>query len=311
MTRLALALTLALAGVAGAAAADPVPSLFAGADPYALVDGGNVWLYPTDDGTKLNAWRCRYKAGTGWRCDDAATILRQQDIGWIKADGAPAHALWAPDMLHAHGGYYFYYAVGPQRPTPSRIGVAICRSATGPCTDSGKPLVTGGAGFEAIDPEVFIDPKTGTALLFAGGSAGATLKVWELGADLVSIKRELTTPQPPLFTEGVFLHQRDGIYYLSWSHGHYDRADYSVHYATGPSPLGPWRYRGVLLQSDSRFKGPGHHAFFQDPKSGDWYIAYHRWENQSGDGPYAGQRRVAIQRITYLPDGEIAPISME
>jgi hypothetical protein len=39
---------------------------------------------------------------------------------------------------------------------------------------SGKPLVTGGNGFEAIDPMVFVDPKTKTPYLYAGGSAGAT-----------------------------------------------------------------------------------------------------------------------------------------
>ncbi len=39
-------------------------------------------------------------------------------------------------------------------------------------------------------------------------------------------------------------------------------------------------------------------------------IVYHRWENQTGDGPYRGSRRVAIDRINYDPDGLLRPVLM-
>ena len=113
-------------------------------------------------------------------------------------------------------------------------------------------------------------------------------------------------PQPPLFTEGAFMHERGGVYYLSYSHGHYDRADYSVHYATGPSALGPWRYRGALLQSSGGIKGPGHHSFFTDPATGRFMIAYHRWE-RPGPEPFQGDRRIAILPVIYRADGGIIP----
>ena len=64
------------------------------------------------------------------------------------------------------------------------------------------------------------------------------------------------------------------------------------------------------LTSDARFKGPGHHALLRDPATGTWHIAYHRWEGQQGDGPYAGQRRIVVQPITYTPDGTIEAIAM-
>src|SRR3546814_19117578 len=82
-------------------------------------------------------------------------------------------------MVAANGRHYLYFSVGPQNPTPSRIGVATCAGLEGTCTDSGKPLITGGKGLEAIDPAVFVDPASQTPFPFARGSAGAKLPVWD------------------------------------------------------------------------------------------------------------------------------------
>lgn len=301
----ALAVTaLLLAG--GAAVAAEVPSVFAGADPSAIFARGRMWIYPTGPGDRLESW----SSADGKTWANGGTLLRMADIAWESADGAPRHMLWAPDMRAANGHFYLYYSLGPQNPTPSRIGVAVCDTPAGPCKDSGKPLLTGGDGFEAIDPMVFVDPKSGKRFLYAGGSAGAKLRVFELAPDMVTITREVPVEQPPNFTEGAYMHVRKGVYYLSYSHGHYNRSDYQVHYATAKSPLGPWTYRGVLLTADAKYKGPGHHSFVQVPKRDKWMIVYHRWEGESGDGPYRGERKVAIQAITYDAKGLIAPVVM-
>lgn len=303
----AAALALLLAGCATAAsapkAADENP-LFDGADPDALVVGTTLWLYPSGD-ERLLAWS-RKDGFWGPR----GVLLRKSDIGWINDDGARRHYLWAPDMVAVNGRYYLYYSVGPQDPTPSRIGVAVGERPEGPFRDSGRPLLTGGAGFEAIDPMVFRDPATKRHYLYAGGSAGATLRVFLLAPDLVRIEREVAVQQPAHFTEAPFVHFRNGLYYLSYSQGRWYTAEYSVHYATGPSATGPWRYRGVILASDSRHKGPGHHSFVTDPETGAELIVYHRWDNRRGRGPYHGSRSVAIERVRYLADGTIVPIAM-
>jgi beta-xylosidase len=295
----ALLLTTSASGVA-----QEVRSVFAGADPSAMISGGKLWIYPTG-GDGLQAW-----SSADRRHWQKHPLLRLKDIRWAKADDAPVHFLWAPDMVVDRGRYYFYYSIGPQNPTPSRLGVAVCAGPAGPCTDSGKPLLTGGNGFEAIDPTVFVDRKSGRRLLYAGGSAGAKLRVFELRSDMVTIDREIAVAQPPNFTEGAFMHERNGTYYLSYSHGRWNRSDYSVHYATASSPTGPWKYQGAILTADAKYKGPGHHSFVRDPKTGHWLIVYHRWEGQKGDGPYGGERRVAIQRIRYDAAGRIAPIRM-
>lgn len=297
----------ALALLAGApqASGEAVKSVIAGADPASLRADGQYWIFPTGRGDRLSAWSSTDRVAWTKRGD----LIAQKQIRWIGSDRAPRHYLWAPHMVAANGRYYLYYSVGPQNPTPSRLGVATCDTPAGPCTDTGRPLLTGGKGFEAIDPAVFVDPRTGTPYLYAGGSAGATLRVFTLNPDLVTIAREEKVEQPPAFTEGAFVHERNGIYYLSYSSGKWNDGTYRVHYAMAPSPLGPWKYRGVILQGDRKYRGPGHHSFVADADGG-WWIVYHRWENQGGPGPYEGDRRIAMQRIEYDALGQILPVSM-
>ena len=298
-----------LAGSAAAVAADaPAPPSFDGADPDIEAADGRYFIYPTNSGGtgRLHVWTSPDRRH--WQ--KGAELIALDRIGWIGDDGAPRHALWAPDMVAANGRHYLYFSVGPQKPTPSRIGVATCAGLEGPCTDSGKPLITGGNGFEAIDPAAFVDPASKTPYLYAGGSAGAKLRVWTLKPDMVTIDREIPVETPPHFTEGAFMHKRGSAYYLSYSSGSYRHDSYQVHYATAPSPTGPWTYRGKIVESDDRFKGPGHHAFLHDPADGRWYIAYHRWEGQTGPGPYKGSRKFIVQPIAYRADGTIVPLEM-
>lgn len=282
-----------------------------GADPHALYIGDELWVFPT--GGPGGSWSAdRFGAFSSrdlrtWR--SRGVLITRDQIGWIGDDGAPEHFLWAPGVATRDGKWYLYYSVGPQNPTPSRIGVAVADRPEGPYRDSGRPLVTGGKGFEAIDPMVFTDPRSGRIYLYAGGSAGAKLRVWELAPDMVTIRREVPVGTPPQFTEGAFMHERDGTYYLSYSHGRFNAGDYSVHYATAPGPIGPWRYRGAILTSDARHQGPGHHSFVKSPR-GDWLIVYHRWEQAPGPAPFRGERQVAIDRVEYAKDGRIRPIVM-
>ena len=312
MKRLVLLLAATAASLATAATPVSRNPLFTGADPDIVALCGRWWVYPTNAVDPTDGFAAtRFYA---WSSPDlrhwtrSAPLLQMADVPWIKADGAPNHGLWAPSLTTANGRYYLYYAVGPQNPTPSRLGVAVGDSPAGPFRDSGRPLYTGGNGFEAIDPMTFVDPKSGKAYLYAGGSAGATLRIFELKPDMTEIAREIPVKTPPLFTEGAFMHERNGLYYLSYSHGHWNGPDYSVHYATGPTPVGPWTYRGRILSSDRTHQGPGHHSFAENPRTHQWVIAYHRWERGPGAGPFDGTRQVAIDRIRYRADGSIMPV---
>jgi beta-xylosidase len=284
--------------------------LMPGADPHALVDGKTVWLYPTRADPEGGAFYA-YSSGDLKNWTRHGPVLRFRDVPWVKADGRPRHGAWAPGVVARDGKWYFYYSVGPQDKThPARVGVAVGAGPAGPFRDSGRPLLAGGRGFEAIDPMVFADPQSGKYYLYAGGSAGAKLRMFELNPDMLGFAAEIPVETPPRFTEGSFMHFRGGLYYFSYSHGSYKTAAYSVHHATAKSPAGPWTYRGAILTSDATRKGPGHHSFFTNPADGAELIAYHRYEGESGGGPYKSRRQIAFERVYYNPDGSIRPIVM-
>lgn len=135
-----------------------------------------MWIYPTGDGSVLEAWSSKDRGK--WK--KHGILIRQSDIKWIKDDGAPRHYLWAPDVVRTNGRYLLFYSAGPQGPTPSRLGIATGHSPAGPSIDSEKPLLIGGAGFEAIDPMVFFDSRSRKSYLYAGGSADAKLRMFDL-----------------------------------------------------------------------------------------------------------------------------------
>ena len=183
-------------------------------------------------------------------------------------------------------------------------------SPAGPFRDSGRALITGGEGFEAIDPMVVPRPSnSGRWLLYAGGSAGAKLRVWELddtmdGDPARGSRRDARRSSPRASSSTI----AGAKYYLSYSHGWWQGGSYSASYSTGPTPFGPWTYGGRILGSDANHKGPGHHAIFRKPGSDDWYIAFHEWPGARGDGPYQGSRKIAIERLRYDRDGRILPV---
>lgn len=283
--------------------------LFIGADPDVLVLGKDYWVYPTTTGTEDDCYAYSSPDLKSWT--KHGPIFDLKNVGWINDDGAKEHYLWAPGIFKKRAQYYLYYSVGPQNPTPSRIGVAVSRKPQGPFVDSGKPLVTGGNGFEAIDAMVFEDPQAkGRTYLYCGGSAGARLRVFELNWDLVSIKNEVKVQNPPHFTEASFMHYHNGTYYLSYSNGKWNDDSYRVCYSTAPTALGPWTYKGVILKTDGEHAGPGHHAIFQNPTNKRWYIMYHRWNGAKSSGQMPASRSVAIENLRYNRKGEILPVIM-
>ena len=282
----------------------PANPIFVGADPDVLLVDDTVWVYPTHwRGSERSFYAYSSKDLVSW--ETHGPILKFSEIGWIP----PRKRAWAPGIAHKDGTYYLYYSVGPK---PSHIGVAVSKSPAGPFVDSGQALLSdlGNPAYETIDAMVFTDPKSGVSYLYAGGSAGSRLLVYELNDDMVSLKRQIDADNPPYFTEGPFMHCRNGIYYLSYSHGVWSDGTYTVRYATSDTPYGPWKYHGIIMASDEKHRGPGHHSSLHNPKTDRWYIIYHRWNDKQAPGPYNDQRRVAIEVFEYDEQGRIKPIKM-
>ncbi|ANZ41144.1 beta-xylosidase [Lentzea guizhouensis] len=268
------------------------------ADPHIVAFGDTYYLYPTTDGfpgwsgTKFSAWSS--KNLVDWR-DEGVVLDLGPDVSW--ADGRA----WAPAIAERNGRYYFYFCA------EAKIGVAVGDSPTGPFVDSGKPLVArnpSGSG-QAIDPAVFVD-GTGQPYLYWGNGEAYVVP---LNEDMVSYDEAKITRIDGLtdFREGLFMVERKGTYYLSWSVDDTRSEDYRVAHATAPSPTGPFTSRGLVLSKDTRLgvKGTGHSSMLQVPGTDDWYLAYHRFAIPGGDGV---RRETTIDKMTFAADGTIKPV---
>lgn len=113
---------------------------------------------------------------------------------------------------------------------------------------------------------------------------------------------------PENYVEGPFVFKRKGKYYFMWSEGGWTGPDYSVAYAIGDSPLGPFKRIGKILQQNSSVaRGAGHHSVIHIPNTDDYYIVYHRRPLDTNNGHH---REVCIDRMYFNPDGSIQPVEI-
>ena len=186
------------------------------------------------------------------------------------------------------------------------LGVTLKDQIEGPFRDLlGKPLV--GAfhhGAQPIDPGVFRDDDGRYYLLYGGWGH---LVIARLKPDFTGLEpladgtvfKEITPA--PEYVEGPLMFKRNGKYYFMWSEGGWTGPDYSVAYAIGDSPTGPFKRIGKVLQQDPAIAtGAGHHSVFHVAKDDTWYIVYHR--RPLGD-TQANHRETAIDRMVFDKDG--------
>ncbi|MBQ7461874.1 MAG: family 43 glycosylhydrolase [Bacteroidaceae bacterium] len=220
--------------------------------------------------------------------------------------------------------YYFYFSAHNPETNRKEIGVAVSDSPTGPFVDSGRPIVTdadrpaGASGGQAIDVDVFRDPKTGKHYLYWGNGfmAGA-----ELSDDMLSIKKETITHLTPqggtlqtwAFREGAYVFYRKGTYYFMWSVDDTGSPNYHVCYGTSKSPLGPItidpdNYLVIRQKPEDGIYGTAHNSVLQVPGKDEWYIVYHRINKHFLDRNPGIHREVCIDRMTFDKKGRIIPV---
>jgi beta-xylosidase len=216
-------------------------------------------------------------------------------------------------MVEKNGTFYWYVPVQKNNGTMA-IGVATASSPVGPFTDAiGGPLVDdqvemANMGFPTppdtpftIDPTVFIDDD-GRAYLHYGSFFRMVNA--ELGDDMISIKGTMRESTPQGFFEAPFLTKRNGVYYEVYAR---DGNPAKIDYATSNSPLGPWQYRGRIL--DSLPNNPGEDAATSHPGiaelAGQWYLVYHLSHGSAG----TYHRQVALEKLTFNADGSIQKVT--
>lgn len=139
----------------------------------------------------------------------------------------------------------------------------------------------------------------GQAYIYNGGSSRC------YGGKLKDNMVELDGPMVEMqglndFHEGAWIHKRNGIYYLSYPDNHINEngKQYNrIHYAMSTSPLGPWDYKGILLEETDCDTSHGSIVEYK----GQWYMFYHNCA-LSGRG---NLRSICFDRLFYNEDGTI------
>ncbi len=310
------------------------------ADPEVLYSNQTkkYYIYSTTDGTP--GWGGHdFSVFSSTNLKDWTDEGKMLDVKGDQVKWATGNA-WAPAIIEvkasgrknaeAAGGaykYYFYFSAHNPQSNRKEIGVAVSDSPTGPFTDSGRPIVTdadrpeGVRGGQAIDVDVFRDPKSGKYYLYWGNGfmAGA-----ELNDDLLSIKPETKVNLTPkggsldtwAYREAPYVFYRKGLYYFLWSVDDTGSPNYHVCYGTAKSPLGPitideQSYRVIEQRPEQGIYGTAHNSILQLPtkKGDDWYIVYHRINKHFLHNEPGIHREVCIDRLTFDKKGRIVPVT--
>ena len=76
----------------------------------------------------------------------------------------------------------------------------------------------------------------------------------------------------------------------------------TLDYATATSPLGPYTYRGVIIDNWGSDRNLVNNHGCITEINGQWYIAYHRPTHATETGT---MRKACLEPITFNPDGTI------
>lgn len=315
---------------------NPLVSFKFGADPYALVYDGRVYLYMTNDRlehdengeVKDNTYSTINKLGV-ISSDDLVNWTDHGEINVAGSEGAAkwASQSWAPAAVHkvinGEDKFFLYFANNA-----SHIGVLMSDSPTGPWIDPiGQPLITRQTPGVAdvtwlFDPAVLVDDDGQGYIYFGGGvpqgqdAMPNTARVMKLGDDMVSVVGEAEVIPAPYMFENSGINKVNGKYYYTYCSNFYNgtREEGSpppgqIAYMVSDSPMGPWTYADTILKNPGHFfdvGGNNHHVIFEF--HGTWYIAYHAQTLSKAMGVPKGYRSTHLNKVNFLADGSIEEI---
>lgn len=291
------------------------------ADPSARVFGDTLYLYcshdiPAPDDYERKDWFCMHDYHVFSTTDlvhwkDYGVQFTEDDVPWVKHR---SYSMWAPDCVFANGKYLFYFpavALEAEKDEIFGVGIAESDSPCGPFHPTGKRI----SGVKGIDPCVFIDSISPSPSNKGGvqayiywaqdGIHGAKLK--ENMSELDGEGLMLAPNTPGAYKEGPFVFKRNGIYYLTYplqvSMSNGSSAE-CLAYSTSKSPLGPFEYRGRIMDIiPEPYCWTNHHSIVQ--YRGQWYLFYH---HNDYDPKMEMHRSVRIDSLKWNPDGTIQKV---
>jgi arabinoxylan arabinofuranohydrolase len=210
---------------------------------------------------------------------DYGSVASLKDFQWSdKTNGA-----WAPQCIERNGKFYLYCPIHGDG-----IGVLEADSPTGPFRDPlGRRLIDSDDIWQDIDPTAFIDDD-GQAYLFWGNPRLYYVKLNEdmisydhsIGKNgIVAVKMDTASfgskkrrdgSLGTTYTEGPWIYKRDKLYYMVYAAA--GIPEY-IAYSTATSPVGPWTYRGYIMERATNLAFTNHPGIIDYKENS--YFFYH------------------------------------
>lgn len=355
---LLLSMCVALTGTVGAQVKknvnnDPYPygnpvirhMYTADAAPHVMPDG-RVWMITSVDHEKgggYSTMHCYHAFSSSdmvnWT--DHGEVFHVNDIRPKDAPASDKWAVWAPDFIYKDGKYYLYIPIRILHEAESsqdkrKVTAYIAVAESNSLTEHFKVLTPQIKETRGIDPAVFRDTD-GKIYLYWGSHMAAQLKdnMYEFVGDPVQL--DVNTGR---FMEAIWMNKHDGKYYLSY-HTKYDnkvnpdcpddpaRKPSELAYSVGDSPMGPFKYGGVMnyelgvgVKNGPKLPGRNYVPWRLTQSNhggiveyhGQEYLFYHTsalssWRQDRFKGPGTWtQRSVCIDKLNYQADGSIVPV---
>ena len=277
------------------------------ADPEAAIFNKRYWVYPTysapyNKQVFLDAFSSDNLVD--WKKHER--ILDTAGVKWAR------RAMWAPAIVEKDAKYFLFFGANDIQSDQELggIGVAVSDKPEGPFRDYlDKPLVDKfHNGAQPIDQFVFKDSNGYYYLIYGGWRHCNIARLKDdftgfIPFDDGSVFKEIT---PDKYVEGPIMFIKEGKYYFMWSEGGWTGPDYTVAYAIGNSPFGPFKRIGTVLKQDTTIAtGAGHHSIIHVPGTPNWYIVYHRRPLGETDG---NSRETCIDKMNFDKNGFIQPV---
>lgn len=270
------------------------------------VFGDRVYIYGSHDSAgsdqfcdhKLKVWSASVRNLNDWVCHgDIFHTMGDEDhtpdVDWTD------HRLFAPDVVEKGGKYYLYAYI-----ENAKGCVAVSDRPEGPFRLISRYQYNVEKHYDNgtfIDPGVLVDDD-GRVYVYCGylGSYMAELNPDNMYEVLDGTYRENIIPveEPFSFFEACSPRKIGDTYYMIYS----PKTASRLVYATSKSPVGPFTYRGVIIDSGVDYPGGNDHGSICCI-NGQWYIFYHRMTNRT-----IMSRRGCVERIEILPDGSIPQV---
>jgi hypothetical protein len=157
-------------------------------------------------------------------------------------------------------------------------------------------------GIYGIDPCTLIDDDGQAYIYWSGrGMQGARLKpnMLQLDSEPVALGNF-----PDGMKEGPFVFKRNGKYYFTFPWVPKEGETENLSYAMGDSPLGPFEYKGLIMDQSPTKCWTNHHSIVE--YKGEWYLFYH---HNDYSPQFDKNRSVRIDKICFNEDGTIQKVT--